>query len=163
MRPDHLDNTVLGFCTELPFGLMLRSLSYFPPLSASHMSCQFVVWACFALKSVTSVGIRKLDWTECSRQLVWLFTFMPLFWTCCRNHGHFSVSLWFNFSQSYKSLGCSSGRKQGPVMWLDTDDKDLVCHLYLSLRNIIRKYTEKRVVQQFCKYIKMSTNLPTCP
>lgn len=76
IRTDHLDNTVLVCCTELPFGLMPCSLSLSHLLSFPHsllLIClaRFVVWACFALKSLTSVGIRKLDWTECIQLLIY--------------------------------------------------------------------------------------------
>lgn len=68
IRPDHLDNTVFGCCAELPFGHV--PCSFFLPFTFSPSVllislAKFVIGACFALKSVTSIGIRKLDWNKC--------------------------------------------------------------------------------------------------
>lgn len=116
IRTDHLDNTVLGCCTELPFGPMPCSLSLFLSLSLSFprsllLIClaRFVVWAWFALKSVNSMGIRKLEWTECIQLLAYCKTLTARFYVKCTGEiawTSLSVSLSLTFfSAHYQSLG----------------------------------------------------------
>lgn len=121
IRTDHLDNTVLACCTVLPFGLMPCSrYCSFPRSLLLICLARFVVRACFALKSVSSVGIRELSWTKWILLLIYCKVltvyFCNITLSILQKSCRLLVSLCLNLFQSViNHLALSTVMKQRPL------------------------------------------------
>lgn len=149
----------IALWTDAPF-----LLSHSPSLSFSNVLPGFVVWACFALKSITSVGNRELEWTECIPLLVY-----------CKISACACVTLYLSRSDAdflsaclclslcrerYQSLDPVVSDETEP-MWRDTDDQYLTCALCSLQGGAFRTFeSPKNTHKKFWHHLQVKASVP---